>query len=818
MGISRRKFMKTIGAAGAAAFVGGPGLLLSNAESLADLTGPVQDNNPFELFDSQVISPDGEGYADSPCIASDRNGAVWVAWLNRLEQDMEMVLVNERRGKWSAPLPVTEQPGKYETPCIACAPGGAPMIVWIKIDSGKWSLESSLYNGSTFGRPQTVRGGRGKALNPCLTSGKDNTFWLAWESYQKGRFRICVKQYHSGAWGKTVHITDGKTNAYNPALDVDPSGTVWVAYSAVRDRQRNVHLRRYDPGSESVGKEIDIAIGREGQHVINTNCNPSVLCDADGRVWVSYQRMSPSKTGLSYHGQMECKAVCYQDGQLWQAGSGKQTVLDSGNDHYPTLLEGDSGEIRLFSRASMELRRAWYMRASCLDSKNGWTQPVSALEDAELGRIGKPAVTPDGLGSFWIAWQVDDYLATPVEKIKSGIRVARAKPPVSNTGNRQPALREASAGEFKPTVFGRARPPHRTVKVGGEKYILLFGNLHEHTLFSRCWIDGSDGILDDNYRYGFDVEGYDFMAMTDHGFDLYEAAWRKTRRAAEFYDDPPYYVALPAYEWTFIGKNKPPSSGHRNVIFGSGEDAAKFVWQGKAVYDANLEESSRMDKVWNLLREKKIEAVTIPHHSADIGHPMDWDFHDPHFQCVVEMFQCRSSMEYEGCPRQIPNPTKYKGCYVQDALARGHRMGFIASGDHNAMGIGVAAVLVKEISRKGIIEALLAKRCYATTGDKIFVDFRVDGHIMGTEYAAAGKPRISAVVESIKPMTNAVIFKNNKVIYEMGQDELKSRKSLSIDFVDQDFSENSYYYLRVIQENKHIAWSSPVWADVKTVA
>ena len=45
--------------------------------------------------------------------------------------------------------------------------------------------------------------------------------------------------------------------------------------------------------------------------------------------------------------------------------------------------------------------------------------------------------------------------------------------------------------------------------------------------------------------------------------------------------------------------------------------------------------------------------------------------------------------------------------YIDYALkTKKYKMGFIASGDHNSMGIGLAALWVKEVSRAGIIEAL----------------------------------------------------------------------------------------------------------------
>jgi hypothetical protein len=118
--------------------------------------------------------------------------------------------------------------------------------------------------------------------------------------------------------------------------------------------------------------------------------------------------------------------------------------------------------------------------------------------------------------------------------------------------------------------------------------------------------------------------------------------------------------------------------------------------------------SNHPEKLWDLLRKKNIKAVTIPHHPVNKSHTMDWDYHDPEYQSVVEIYQAGGSHEHAGCPKVTNSITEHKGCFVQDALARGYKMGFIASGDHHGMGYGLAAVLVKEVSPEGIVDAMRA--------------------------------------------------------------------------------------------------------------
>ena len=765
----------------------------------------------------ECLTSDDTSYTDSPGIASDRKGTAWIVWLNRLKNDREVVCTRQyRNGKWSDTARITPDEGKYENPCIACTEHASPMAAWIRLKGDKWIIESSLYDGEKFGEVKTAVSNVSKVKNPCLIAGENGTFWLAWEAYKNGKFKIFLKEYKRKSWGKAVEVTNGEKNSYEPALALDKSGRVWIAYSVAEKGQKNICLTYYEPKTGKLGKVTMVAIKETYPYA---NSSPDVICDVEGKVWITWERRGVYKPGITAFGRMTCQVVCYDKGKLYtvapqsQAYSGME-VFKGENDRFSHLAFDGHQRLWLFSRCSHTKRRSWGIRASLLEADRGWRLADSLIQKFP-GRLDKVQVALVEKDNFLIAWQGDDYLAAPITRVKSNIYVAKVLIPSPEEAVRRPVLKEVRAGEYTGKVLGRPWVKRRKIKVGKEKYTLLFGNLHEHSNISRCWADCSDGTLDENYRYGRDVEGYDFVALTDHGYDLYETAWRRTRRAAQFYNEPPYFVALPAYEWTLSGENKPAGSGHRNVIFCSNEDAARFVWKDKAVYGYNIHESNRIDKVWSLLRDKEINAVTIPHHPADRTHPMDWDFHDPEYQTVVEIYQCRLSAECQGCPLQTQTPTRHKGCWVRDALARGYRLGIIASGDHNSMGIGVAAVFVKEVSRKGIIEALRARRCYGTTGDKIFIDFRMDGHLMGEEYTGAKFPEIEVKVEGTDKMKKIEVIKYDfwKKEWKVIHTEKSQDSSQSFNYVDNEFSADSLYYIRVIQDNNQLAWSSPIWVN-----
>ena len=108
--------------------------------------------------------------------------------------------------------------------------------------------------------------------------------------------------------------------------------------------------------------------------------------------------------------------------------------------------------------------------------------------------------------------------------------------------------------------------------------------------------------------------------------------------------------------------------------------------------------------LWTRLRQAAAPALTIPHQLT--GPAIDWQFHDPEFQPVMEIYQGRrQNYEYDGAP-QPPGVEqvwgKQSGSWAWDALARGHKLGFIASSDHFSTHMSYAAVYASELTPAGI--------------------------------------------------------------------------------------------------------------------
>jgi hypothetical protein len=110
---------------------------------------------------------------------------------------------------------------------------------------------------------------------------------------------------------------------------------------------------------------------------------------------------------------------------------------------------------------------------------------------------------------------------------------------------------------------------------------------------------------------------------------------------------------------------------------------------------------------------------------------------------------------------------------------------------------------VRDIDRKSIFESLRARRTYAAT-DKIFVDFTLGDHFMGEEVTIQGTPEFQVNVEGTAPISRIDVIKDGTFVYNTTASKFTYR--------DQNFSGGeSYYYVRVIQTDKNMAWASPIW-------
>jgi hypothetical protein len=162
---------------------------------------------------------------------------------------------------------------------------------------------------------------------------------------------------------------------------------------------------------------------------------------------------------------------------------------------------------------------------------------------------------------------------------------------------------------------------------------------------------------------------------------------------------------------------------------------------------------------------------------------------------------------------------------VRDALARGYKLGIVGSGDsHNghpgrrdpgALTAGLMGVYAEELTRESIWKALQERRVYATSGARIIIDFHINNEIMGQIIPVGDEQTVRNITGRVigtDVIKEVAIIKNGSTLYA----EKGRGRDMTISYSDKtSVKAEDYYYLRAIQEDDAIAWSSPVWLNNK---
>lgn len=317
---------------------------------------------------------------------------------------------------------------------------------------------------------------------------------------------------------------------------------------------------------------------------------------------------------------------------------------------------------------------------------------------------------------------------------------------------------------------------------------LFFGDIHGHN--EHC--DGA-GSADEYYTWARDVRLLDFSALTNHVEEAkrhrIEDFWPIVEQKAAEYYEPGRFVTFLAFEWGSWER-----FGDKCVYY----QGDKGQWFG-----AHQEIANTPAKLWDQLRGKPV--ITIPHHSK-YGGKTDWSFHDPTLQPLVEIYSTWGSSEQGGEHS------------VQRAWQRGYRLGVIASSDTHTgtpgnEGWGLAAVWAEKLTREDLFEALRTRRCYATTGARILLDFRLNGFRMGevVREEHAGKRQITVLAAGTANLDTLEILKNNVVMHTTRGTGKVMRVQWDDSAGDPSGDLEDFYYVRVTQKDGNRAWSSPIW-------
>jgi len=294
---------------------------------------------------------------------------------------------------------------------------------------------------------------------------------------------------------------------------------------------------------------------------------------------------------------------------------------------------------------------------------------------------------------------------------------------------------------------------------------IYFGDLHNHNAV---------GYAKGSLQRSFDIarEHLDFFAFTGHsqwhdmpimpadkhmvwvkGFEAHQAGWAQVQKLTRESYQAGRFVTFPGYEW------------HSSVY---GDYCVLFPTD-----DSELFTTSSVGALAEQV--KPFGALMFPHHVAYAQgwRGVDWEQFPAEMCPVCEVFSEHGATMYDrGLHPMLrhSNGGRSTRNTVHHALAMGYRFGLIGGTDDHfgypgAWGEGLAAVWADELSREGIWEALNSRRCYAVTGDRIVLEFSVNGLPMGAEMDYEATRELAVCIEAMDEIGAVEVLKNGRVVH-----------------------------------------------------
>jgi len=749
-----------------------------------------------------VCVSEGVGFNDEPAMAQAADGSIYLAY-NSFRQGADSLQVARYRlmgktfetaGNWQ----ILGGEGVYLLKPQVVGTGENVTIVYAAEKEKCWDIYAATCGPEGPGKPVAITADAAVDVKPAA-AWHDGTLWIAWESSREGCRRILAASLRDGEVSEPVALTPAGSSAYDPSVAVSESGESCVAWHGFRQNNYDVFLRR-KPADGNWGRETRLTRAPSiDRH--------AVLFSRGDELWMVYEN---AQTERYYIGRTNRRrlfvAQITADGLLTPS-TVAASPLD-GRCEAPNAAFDAHGRLWVAMLRPRLPRAGWDTVVTCL-ADGRWLRPMPISSQKGMDR--RPGLVLQGDRAI-VAFQADDmpqswsdldhmaastshvYLAAIETGSVSANSAMRLEPLVESDEPFEPAAIRLARGEDMPTP---------AIEYNGRRLKLFFGDLHEHTDISVCNRVG-DQSSDESYQHMRDIARYDFACVTDHGYNFNPYLWNYAAKMVRVGEDSGRFLTFLGEEWTstfeeYSERHPYGFYGHRNLILA--DPYFPRFW--------NARNRQTPAEVWEDLRKLGADFVHIPHQLADTGNvPTDWSFIDEQAQPVAEIFQTRGSYEYKGGPREAGRTTP-PGYFLQDAWARGIVIGVIAAPDHGG-GYGKACVFAPELTREAILEAIRRRHCYGTTAAKIFLDVRVNGHLMGEklETPAGESVKLEIVARCPGEIGRIDVFRNNQCLHTQAPEGCEAHLA----YIDHDpLPGRSYYYVRVIQQDEEIAWSSPVW-------
>lgn len=754
----------------------------------------------------------GDYEDDEPSIAALPDGQVAVAWVAYRDGADRVLLRLRRNGAWSPEEEVTARPGDLFRSSLAVDSDGNLWVFWSERQGERWRLWGRQKRGSGWRNAERLSEEGTDSFHRAAGSGRGPVF-VVWQSFRNGQSDIFLKTYEGGRWSAAARVSESPANDWEPAVATGADGSAHIVWDGYDKGDYDIFYRSWSRGALSSLQ----AVTRSAKF----QAHATVAVDQQNRPWVAWNEsgvnwgkdvgfLLPVPLAVPLHHERTLRVAAW-DGRGWQQPKSQPAWQNS--EHPQLQFDGKGSLAMVFRQWTRRNARTigspicWENYLTLFDG-SAWSAPVAIA--ASAGSIEKhAALTRDVEGRVWAAWMTDGRPFQTQVPANADVYAASLGPPLAAS---------VTAGALEPfsEPFAEVIPVHTTeaadvqgiraytMDAGGKRYRIYRGDMHRHTDVSQDF--KYDGSLLEVYRYALDAAAFDYIAPTDHqtGYDQ-EFTWWQNQKLVDLFFVSGRFTPLFAYE-----RSLPYPNGHRNIVF-----AQRGV---RTLPVPDEERTGRIGAASLFAYLHKNRGISMPHSSAT-SQGTNWRDNDPEVEPLMEIYQgYRNSYEYEGAPRAASegNPHAQKSGWQPEgfwwkALAKGYKLGVQASSDHWSTHISYACILADNFTREGLLDAIRKRHAYGAT-DNIVLDFRAHAgeatYIMGDAFSAPKAPRLTVRATGTGIIKQVDLIKGQAFVYTMRPGAKEAR----FEYTDQTFGPGeAWYYVRVLQEDGQLAWSSPIW-------
>ena len=481
---------------------------------------------------------------------------------------------------------------------------------------------------------------------------------------------------------------------------------------------------------------------------------------------------------------------------LYEGTISKSDLSTDGMEYYIEAVDAEGNKAQTDT---------YQVKISDLDKVAPLITSLSPADNANLGKNKTPKISA----------KYSDRSGINTESVKlflNGEEVTK-KATITETEVTYQVEKELENGTYSIKLqledkVGNAVEKEWSFKVADVARNLYFGQLHSHTNLS----DGQ-GTIDEAYTYAKNQAKVDFLAVTDHSnsFDNDTQAsiadgsmstkWNTGLAAADKYNEDGVFTALYAYEMTWsAGTGK---YGHMNTFNTPG-----FETRTNAAMD--------LKSYYNALKTQEQSVSQFNHPGTTFGDFVDFGFYDEQVDELITLIEVGNG---DGPIRGSGHFPSYE--YYTRALDKGWHVAPTNNQDNHKGLWGNAntartVIEAEELTRESLYEAIRERRVYSTEDENLEISYELNGATMGSILSEQSEANV--VVTVLDPDAGDTIDKiqlitdGGRVAHEVTNVNA-TEKEWKLTFTPD--ASSTYYYVKVVQGDKDIAVTAPVWIREK---